>query len=296
MVVAAFVAPYLLEATARFVAAAAALPGVRLGLITCDPLERIPPHAARPAGRALAGRRRARPAADRRGGQRARPPDGPGRAPGRRARAAPGAARPGARGAGHRGHGRADRAQRAGQVADEDGAPRGRRALRRARAGAPAPAEATRVRAARSASRWSPSRRPAPARRRPTGSTTPTSLEGWLHAVPPSAEAAGAARGVPRRRGAHLRQRHDRRPHRLVVDRRLPAAAAGGPAQPVDPVDGAAPARHLRTRVRRHPRGRPGRAARARGARRAHPHGVVPPAGRLGRRCRRSRRGRPARS
>ena len=32
MVVAAFVAPYLLEATARFVAVAAALPGVRLGV------------------------------------------------------------------------------------------------------------------------------------------------------------------------------------------------------------------------------------------------------------------------
>ena len=31
MVVAAFVAPYLLEATARFVVAAAGLPGVRLG-------------------------------------------------------------------------------------------------------------------------------------------------------------------------------------------------------------------------------------------------------------------------
>jgi hypothetical protein len=43
MVAAAFVAPYLMEATARFVADAAALPGVRLGLITCDPLERIEP-------------------------------------------------------------------------------------------------------------------------------------------------------------------------------------------------------------------------------------------------------------
>ena len=34
MVVAAFVAPYLLEATARFVRVAAELPGVRIGLIT----------------------------------------------------------------------------------------------------------------------------------------------------------------------------------------------------------------------------------------------------------------------
>src|SRR5690348_2377680 len=44
MVVAAFVAPYLLEATARFVTAAAELPGVRLGLVTCEPVERVPPH------------------------------------------------------------------------------------------------------------------------------------------------------------------------------------------------------------------------------------------------------------
>jgi hypothetical protein len=43
MVAAAFVAPYLLEATARFVTAAAALPGVRLGLVTSEPLERVPP-------------------------------------------------------------------------------------------------------------------------------------------------------------------------------------------------------------------------------------------------------------
>ena len=34
MVVAAFVAPYLLEATARFVSVAAELPDVRLGLVT----------------------------------------------------------------------------------------------------------------------------------------------------------------------------------------------------------------------------------------------------------------------
>ena len=43
MVVAAFVAPYLLEATARFVVAAASLPGVRLGVITSTPLEELPP-------------------------------------------------------------------------------------------------------------------------------------------------------------------------------------------------------------------------------------------------------------
>ncbi|MFL6139409.1 MAG: hypothetical protein ACJ74O_16620 [Frankiaceae bacterium] len=43
MVVAAFVAPYLLEATARFVSSAAELPGVRLGLVTCEPVDKIHP-------------------------------------------------------------------------------------------------------------------------------------------------------------------------------------------------------------------------------------------------------------
>ena len=43
MVAAAFVAPYLLEATARFVTRASELPGVRLGLVTRDPSEKVPP-------------------------------------------------------------------------------------------------------------------------------------------------------------------------------------------------------------------------------------------------------------
>ena len=42
MVVAAFVAPYLAEATTRFVASAAALPGVRLGLVTSTPASQLP--------------------------------------------------------------------------------------------------------------------------------------------------------------------------------------------------------------------------------------------------------------
>lgn len=42
MVSAAFVAPFLLEATATFVRAAAALPGVRLGLITTTPVDQLP--------------------------------------------------------------------------------------------------------------------------------------------------------------------------------------------------------------------------------------------------------------
>ena len=43
MVAAAFVAPYLLEATGRFVLAAARTPGVRLGLITSTAWEDLPP-------------------------------------------------------------------------------------------------------------------------------------------------------------------------------------------------------------------------------------------------------------
>lgn len=42
MRVAAFVAPYLLEATARFLDAAARLPDVRLGLVTQEPVDRLP--------------------------------------------------------------------------------------------------------------------------------------------------------------------------------------------------------------------------------------------------------------
>ena len=42
MTVAAFVAPYLLPATSRFIAAAAGLPGVQLALITQEPVDRVP--------------------------------------------------------------------------------------------------------------------------------------------------------------------------------------------------------------------------------------------------------------
>ncbi len=43
MVVAAFVAPYLMEATTRFATAAARLPDVAVGLITTEPIENVPP-------------------------------------------------------------------------------------------------------------------------------------------------------------------------------------------------------------------------------------------------------------
>src|SRR5579864_1578501 len=39
---AVFVAPFLLDATNRFIAAAASLPGARVGLISQDPVERLP--------------------------------------------------------------------------------------------------------------------------------------------------------------------------------------------------------------------------------------------------------------
>ena len=43
MVVAVSLEPYLLEATTRFALAAARLPDVRLGLVTTEPLENVPP-------------------------------------------------------------------------------------------------------------------------------------------------------------------------------------------------------------------------------------------------------------
>ena len=95
-------------------------------------------------------------------------------------------------------------------------------------------------------------------------------LRSWLAAVP-LRRGARAAGGVPRRRGAHLRQRHRRRVDGVVVGRRLPPAAAGGAAQPVDPVDGAAAARHRRPAVRGDPRGRTG-GAEALGVRDALTH------------------------
>src|SRR5215469_1999132 len=42
MVLAAFAAPYLLDATTRFVDAAASVPDAELALITCEPEERLP--------------------------------------------------------------------------------------------------------------------------------------------------------------------------------------------------------------------------------------------------------------
>ena len=56
MVVAAFVAPYLLEATARFALSAARVPGVRLGLITTEAADERAGGSPGGVGGPLAGR------------------------------------------------------------------------------------------------------------------------------------------------------------------------------------------------------------------------------------------------
>src|SRR3954468_5976510 len=60
MVVAVFVAPFLMPATARFVATAAQLPGVRLAVVTTAAAGQVPPDLARH----LAGHRRVDDALD----------------------------------------------------------------------------------------------------------------------------------------------------------------------------------------------------------------------------------------
>ena len=122
MVVAAFVAPYLLEATARFALSAARRTRCAAGphhhRVGREPV----PRPAGGAGRSLAGRRRAGPPADRRRRSGPQRSDRSGRAVDRRPGAAAGAAGPGPRGARHPGHGRGHRAERPGQVPDEVGA------------------------------------------------------------------------------------------------------------------------------------------------------------------------------
>jgi hypothetical protein len=222
MVAAAFVAPYLLEATARFVADAAALPDVRLGLITCDPLETVPPMLRD----RLSGHWRVENALDPR--QIAEGVSGLGRQMGRVERLV-GALEQlqvplaqvreamGIEGMDERtAHNVRDKSLMK-KVLREAGVPCASHAL------VTGAAEATAF-ARRSASPWSPSPRPEPARKATYRLDDAESLEGWLHAVRPESRGTGPPRGVPRRRGAHVRQRHDRRRDRVVVDRRLPAA------------------------------------------------------------------------
>ena len=155
------------------------------------------------------------------------------------------------------GHRRRHRAQRARQVADEDGAARRRDPVR------PPPARDLRGRRVRlRRGRRLPARREAARRRRRAGDLParrrrrPAQLG---RGRPAAARGARAAGGVPRRRGTHVRQRPGRRDHGLGVGVGLPAPAAGRAAQPVDPVDGAAAARARRPALRRDPRRRSGR-------------------------------------
>ena len=184
-------------------------PDVRLGLVTCEPVGADPAGPAR-SGWPVTGGSTTR-------STRGSSPGGVAASPGSWAGSS-GSSAPSsssrcrwprsARRLGIDGHGRADRAQRPRQVADEGGAAGRRRARAPATRSCATPGEATAVRRRRSGSRWSSSRRPVRARRRRSGSTTATCCgAGWR----PCRSARGlarAARGVPHRRGAHLRQRH----------------------------------------------------------------------------------------
>ena len=55
-----FVAPFFLETTLRFVEAVASLPGVRIGLVSQDPVEKLPSPLRRRTRGASARHRRAR--------------------------------------------------------------------------------------------------------------------------------------------------------------------------------------------------------------------------------------------
>ena len=281
VVTAAFVAPYLLPATQRFVLVGRTHPGGAPGGHHVVAGRGPPAGAARGAGGALAGRRRARRPAAGLGGARPVGPARTGGAPHRRARAAPGPARAGARVGRHQGHGRADRPERPRQGTDEGRAARRRHPLR----AAPARAHAAGRAALRGRGRL-PARRQAACRRRLDRHLPPGRRAGAAGMAGDAAagrRGADAARGVALRRGAHARQRHAGRPDGVLVDLGLPPAAARGAAHAVDPVDRAAAAPAGRAGVRGDPAGRAGGAAGAGGARRADAPRVVPPPGRLGR-------------
>ena len=283
MVVAAFVAPYLLEATARFVSVAAELPDVRLGLVTCEPVERIPPDLRE----RLDAHWRVDDALDPR--QLAWAVDGLAGQMGRvdrlvgRPRAAAGAPGAGPRVPRHRGHGRADRDQRARQVADEgDAAGRGHpvrparaRAQRRAR---PPPSPT------RSGSRWSPSRRPARARSRRSGWTTATcSGAGW--------RPCRWATDSPALLEEFLTGEEHTFDSVTIGGSTVWSSIADYRPPPLEVLRNpwiqwtvAAAPRHHRPAVRGHPPVGTGGAEGAGRHRRAHAHGVVRPARRLGRR------------
>ena len=120
-------------------------------------------------------------------------------------------------------------------------------------------------------------------------------LRSWLAAVPPRPEAPGLLEEFLVGEEHTFDSVQVGGDHGLGVGVGLPAPAAGRAAQPVDPVDGAAAARASTTRayaaIRRD---RTGRRRGARGARRVDAHGVVPAPGRHRWRCPRSAPGRRA--
>ena len=282
MVVAAFVAPFLL---------AGHRPVRRHGGAAARRPARSHHHRARRAGaaragpapgRALAGGRRAGPAADRRGGAR----------PGAAARAGAAAGRGPGAAAGAAGGGPARRSASPGMDVDtarnvRDKA-RMKTVLPRPASRAPAtgwsPPRPRRWRSPRpSASRWSRSRRPGPARRPPTGSTTPTRCGAGSRAV----------RRGPRRPGC-WRSSSSARSTRSTASRSAGQTVWASISDYLPP-----PLEVLRNpwiqwtvllprelddpRYAAIRRRRTGRRRGARRARRVDAHGVVPAPGRLGR-------------
>ena len=282
MVVAAFVAPYLLEATARFVAAAAELPDVRLGLVTSEPAERLPPELREH----LAGHWRVDDALDPR--QLAEAVRGLGRQLGRVERLV----------------GALEQLQvPLAQVREALGIPgmdvrtalnvRDKSQMKRccAAAGMPCARHRSSPRRrgdwrspTRSASRWSPSRRPAPGAQSTFRLDDGDMLRGWLAAVPPGGDAPALLEefltgeehtfdSVTVGGTTVWSSIADYRPPPLEVLRNPWIQWTVVVPRDID-----------RPALRGHPGGR-GRLRCGRSAyRRAHPHGVVRPARRLGRR------------
>ena len=253
MLVAGFVAPYLLDTTTRFVEAAAGLPDVELALITTEPADRLSAAVEAQPGRALADRRPARRRPDRRGRRGALGAAGPGAAVAGRAGATAGPGLHGPRAPGHTRHGRGHGPQLPGQGPDEDGSGSRGRALR------PAPPGHRRGRSRRLRPRGRlPAGGQAAGRRRgqeyvpPGRPRRPGSVAGGRRARPGPAR---ADRGVPDRGGGLVRQRDGRRADRLGLDLGVPADPAGGAAPPVDAVGGPAAPRRQRARLRRASRG-----------------------------------------
>ncbi len=240
MVVAAFVAPFLAEATTRFVASAAQLPDVRLAVITSEPADRLPPVLREH----LAGHWRVDDALDPR--QIAEATAGLSRQIGGVERIVAALEQLqvplaqvrealGIEGMDTKTALNVRDKARMKTVLREAGVPCARHQLVHSAAEATAFAEEVGFPLV--------AKPPAGAGAQATYRLDEASaLQSWLRRDPPAPRHTRSAGGVPRRRGALVRQRDDRRPDRVGVGGRLPPAAAGGAAQPVDAVDRAAAA------------------------------------------------------